>query len=275
MSQFQSSVEEHYYQDGIFEKILKLLKEQGKERITREEITQVDEFHVRGAAVSVELAEEAGFDKNTRVLDVGCGIGGPARMLAAIFGCKVTGIDITEEFIRTAKLLSRETGLDEQTEFITGNALQLPFNNESFDVVWTQHAQMNIKDKGTFYSEICRVLKKAGRFIYYDIFSINHETLYFPVPWAMNRSLSFLMTINELNGLLTELGLLEITAKDETMEAIQFFREMKERSAKEDQPGPGMYILMGKNTNEMLAGLVRNINEKKIELQSGIYRKLQ
>ena len=275
MSQFQSPVEEHYYQDGIFEKILKLLKEQGKERITREDITQVDEFHVRGAAVSVELAEEAGFDKNTRVLDVGCGIGGPARMLAAKFGCKVTGIDITEEFIRTAKLLSRETGLDEQTEFITGNALQLPFNNESFDVVWTQHAQMNIKDKGTFYSEICRVLKKGGRFIYYDIFSINHETLYFPVPWAMNGSLSFLMTINELNGLLTELGLLEITAKDETMEAIQFFKQMKERSAKEGPPGPVMYILMGKNTNEMLAGLVRNINEKKIELQSGIYKKLQ
>jgi ubiquinone/menaquinone biosynthesis C-methylase UbiE len=275
MSQFQSPVEEHYYQDGIFENILKLLKEQGKERITREDITQVDEFHVRGAAVSVELAEEAGFDKNTRVLDVGCGIGGPARMLAAKFGCKVTGIDITEEFIRTAKLLSRETGLDEQTEFITGNALQLPFNNESFDVVWTQHAQMNIKDKGTFYSEICRVLKKGGRFIYYDIFSINHETLYFPVPWAMNGSLSFLMTINELNGLLTELGLLEITAKDETMEAIQFFKQMRERSAKEGPPGPGMYILMGKNTNEMLAGLVRNINEKKIELQSGIYKKLQ
>jgi ubiquinone/menaquinone biosynthesis C-methylase UbiE len=274
MSQFQSPVEEHYYQDGIFENILKLLKEQGKERITREDITQVDEFHVRGAAVSVELAEEAGFDKNTRVLDVGCGIGGPARMLAAKFGCKVTGIDITEEFIRTAKLLSRETGLDEQTEFITGNALQLPFNNESFDVVWTQHAQMNIKDKGTFYSEICRVLKKGGRFIYYDIFSINHETLYFPVPWAMNGSLSFLMTINELNGLLTELGLLEITAKDETMEAIQFFKQMRERSAKEGQPGPGMYILMGKNTNEMLAGLVRNINQNKIELQSGIYRKL-
>ena len=274
MSQFQSPVEEHYYQDGIFEKILKLLKEQGKERITREDITQVDEFHVRGAAVSVELAEEAGFDKNTRVLDVGCGIGGPARMLAAKFGCKVTGIDITEEFIRTAKLLSRETGLDEQTEFITGNALQLPFNNESFDVVWTQHAQMNIKDKGTFYSEISRVLKKGGRFIYYDIFSINHEPLYFPVPWAMNGSLSFLMTTNELNGLLTELGLLEITAKDETMEAIQFFKQMKERSAKEGPPGPGMYILMGKNTNEMLAGLVRNINEKKIELQSGIYRKL-
>jgi ubiquinone/menaquinone biosynthesis C-methylase UbiE len=274
MSQFQSPVEEHYYQDGIFEKILKILKDQGKERITREDITLVDEFHVRGAAVSVELAEEAGFDKNTRVLDVGCGIGGPARMLAAKFGCKVTGIDITEEFIRTAKLLSRETGLDEQTEFITGNALHLPFNDESFDVVWTQHAQMNIKDKGAFYTEISRVLKKGGRFIYYDIFSVNHETLYFPVPWAMNGSLSFLMTTNELNGLLTDLGLLEITAKDETMEAIQFFEQMRERSAKPGPPGPGMYVLMGKNTNEMLEGLVRNISEKKIELQSGIYRKL-
>src|SRR5665647_1455550 len=95
MKQFESPVEQHYFQEGIFEHIMQLLKETGKEKITREDITVVDEFHVRGSEVSLELAAEAGFDKDTLVLDVGCGIGGPCRMIAAKYGCKVTGIDLT------------------------------------------------------------------------------------------------------------------------------------------------------------------------------------
>ena len=271
MKQFDSPVEQHYFQEGIFEHIIQLLKETGKEKITREDITVVDEFHVRGGKVSLGLAAEAGFDKDTLVLDVGCGIGGPCRMLAAKYGCKATGIDLTEEFIRTAKLLSHETGLENLTSFVQGNALNLPFKNESFDVVWTQHVQMNIEDKQRFYSEIKRVLKKGGRFIYYDIFSKNQEKLYFPVPWATDQSLSFLITVNELNNLLTSLGFAKVQTKDQTPEAISFFDELMEKTAKEGPPKVGIFVLMGKATNEKLSGLVRNIKENKVELQSGIY----
>ncbi|MEO8412943.1 MAG: methyltransferase domain-containing protein [Ginsengibacter sp.] len=272
MKQFNSPVEAHYYQEGIFEHIVQLLRASGKDKIAREDIEVVDEFHVRGAAVSLELAAEVGFDKDTLVLDVGCGLGGPCRMLAAKYGCKVTGIDVTEEFIRTAKLLSKETGLEDLTTFICGNALHLPFEKESFDVVWTQHVQMNIEDKHTFYSEIKRVLKKGGRFIYYDIFSKNHEPVHFPVPWAMDKSLSFLMTVNELDWLLTAGGFKKIETRDQTPEAVNFFTKLVETTAKEGPPTVGVFVLMGKNTPEKLSGLVRNIKEKKLELQSGMYQ---
>jgi len=271
MKQFESPVEQHYFQEGIFEHIMQLLKETGKEKITREDITVVDEFHVRGSEVSLELAAEAGFDKDTLVLDVGCGIGGPCRMIAAKYGCKVTGIDLTEEFIRTAKLLSQETGLQDLTNFVQGNALNLPFKNESFDVVWTQHAQMNIKDKLQFYSEIKRVLKKGGRFIYYDIFSKNQEQLHFPVPWAMDQSLSFLIPVNELHQILSSLGFTKTQTKDQTTEAVSFFEKLIERNAKEGQPKVGTFVLMGIDTQAKLSGLVKNIKENRIELQSGTY----
>jgi SAM-dependent methyltransferase len=274
MKQFNSPVESHYYQEGIFEHIFELLKEQGRDKITLEDLTQVDEFHVRGAEVSLELAAEAGFDKDAHVLDVGCGLGGPCRMIAAKYGCKITGIDLTEEFIRTAQLLSLEVGLQNLTTFVAGNALHLPFENESFDVVWTQHVQMNIENKIAFYSEIKRVLKKGGRFIYYDIFSINHELIYFPVPWATDQSLSFLITVHELNQLLSETGFTKIKIKDQTPDAINFFIKLKDKTAKEGPPKVGIFVLMGESTNEKLSCLVRNIRENKIELQSGIYRKV-
>lgn len=271
MQQFDSPVEKHYFQEDIYERIMQLLKETGKEKITREDISAVDEFHVRGGEVSLELAAENGFDKDTLVLDAGCGIGGPCRMLAAKYDCKVTGLDLTEEFIRTAKLLSNETGLKDLTNFVQGNALNLPFKDESFDVVWTQHAQMNIEDKPRFYSELKRVLKKDGRFIYYDIFSKNEEPLHFPVPWAMDQSLSYLITVNELHHLLTSSGFTKVKTKDQTPKAIAFFEDLMERNAREGPPKVGIFVLMGHNTSEKLSNLIRNIKENRIELQSGTY----
>ena len=169
MHPLNSPVEQQYHRKAIFETILDALRQQGIKNITRKDISAVDEFHVRGAAVSAELAKEAGFTGNSRVLDAGCGIGGPCRMLADEYGCKVTGIDITAEFIRTAGLLSELVGLGNRTDFIQADALQLPFADKSFDFVWTQHVQMNIENKNKFYSEIKRVLTEKGTFIYYDI----------------------------------------------------------------------------------------------------------
>ena len=268
-----SSVEKHYHRERIFEKMMKLLREQGKEQITREDIAAVDEFHVRGSEVSMELAAEAGFDAKIKVLDVGSGIGGPARMIASTYGCEVTGIDLTGEFTRTATLLSKETGLQNLTNFVQGDALNMPFENEHFDVVWTQHVQMNIQNKAGFYSEIQRVLKKGGRFIYYDIFSKDQSDIYFPVPWTSNPSLSFLMTISELDSILTSEGLRRVRTKDQTVKAIDFFTKLVENKPGESTPDIGMFLLMGHDTKEKLSSLLRNIQEGKLELQSGIYVK--
>lgn len=271
MEPLNQVVEKHYAQEGIFETILRKL--QGKEKITRKDIAGVDEFHIRGAAVSVELAKEAGFTNHSKVLDVGCGLGGPCRMLADEFGCTATGIDLTAEYIRTANLLSDLVGLNHLTTFIQADALDLPFDDESFDAVWTQHVQMNIENKHRFYSEIKRVLTKEGKFIYYDIFSKNKEPLYFPVPWAGNASYSFLFTTSELHQLLTDLGFTKKQTKDQTGEGLEFFLTLVDKLETEGPPPVGLHLLMGNTTKEKIGNVVKNLQENKIELQSGIYLK--
>lgn len=266
-------VEKHYTREGMYENIVEKLKETGLTTVTRKDIGGIDEFHVRGAAVSLELANDISFNKNTRVLDVGCGLGGPARMLAAEFGCHVTGIDLTQEFIRSAKLLSELVGLGELTAFVQGNALSLPFEDNSFDVVWTQHVQMNIENKDKFYSEIARVLAPGGTFIYYDIFSKSGEALLFPVPWADNSSLSFLMTTKKLSQLLEKEGLAKVKTKDQTPEAIQFFTEILNKPPTTGSQKPGLNLVMGNTAPEKLGNVMKNIKGDKLELQSGLYRK--
>ncbi len=205
MEHLNTLVENHYHTPGLYEDILKRLGEQRVDidNVNREHIAAVDEFHVRGAEVSRELAIEMGLD-DLLVLDVGCGIGGPSRMLSADYNCRVTGIDLSHEFIRTASALSELVGLQDKTEFIQASALELPFENGSFDVVWTQHVQMNISDKAKFYSEINRVLTDKGKLIYYDIFRKNGEDVNYPVPWANDASVSFLGTTTNMNQILQE-----------------------------------------------------------------------
>src|ERR1044072_7840615 len=165
------SISSHYAYNDLYEAILNALSNAGipANKVTRKDITAIDEFHVRGQQVSLELAAAAGLQPGMHILDAGCGLGGTCRLLADEFDCDVTGIDITEDYIRTAIKLSDLTGLQHKNHFVHGNVLSLPFENNSFDAVLTQHVQMNIADKKTFYAEIARVLKTGGRFVYYDI----------------------------------------------------------------------------------------------------------
>ena len=276
MSNLNSPVERHYSSEKMYENIIQKLNELGIEtdKITRHDISAADEFHVRGAEASQELAKDAGFNKGEKVLDVGCGIGGPARMIAGVYGCKVTGVDLTEEFIRTAKLLSGLVGLNKLTEFIQADATEMPFDDESFDVVWTEHAQMNIENKEKLYSEIHRVLKKDGRFIYYDIFSSGKGPLYFPVPWAENDSLSHLITPPDYDKLLSNIGFKEIQVKELTGMSIEFFKTTFEKISKEGPPKFGINFLMRESAAEKLKNVLRNLLDKNILVQSGIYGKV-
>lgn len=268
-----SSVELHYHRDGLYEKILQQLHVLGINHTARRDISGVDEFHIRGAAVSLELAHEAGLSVSHKVIDIGCGIGGPCRMMADEFGCDVTGIDLTEEFIETARRLTQLVQPAKNVHFLQADALALPFDDAGFDITWTQHVQMNIQDKSTFYREMARVLKPGGRFIYYDVFTKNGEPLQYPVPWADDDTISFLITTTELDTILKELGFIKIQAKDQTAAGIQFFEEMFTKMAAGETPKIGLPLLIGVSSKEKFQNLYTNFVDKKIVLESGIYQK--
>jgi SAM-dependent methyltransferase len=192
----ERSVQAHYRTAGLLDRILAGLREAGKDPAapTVDDLAPADEFHSLGRVATKDLAELAAFKPGSRLLDVGSGLGGPARFLAVTYGCDVTGVDLMPEFCAVATELSRRTGLGERTQFQHGNALALPFDDGTFDGVWTIQAQMNIADKRRFYEEIARVLRAGGRFAFQDICRGDGRPLEFPVPWASEAGQSHLIT---------------------------------------------------------------------------------
>ncbi len=274
MKDINTRIENHYHLPGLSEDILNRLKEQNIDlhNVSRNNIAGVDEFHVRGAEVSKELVADININ-GLKVLDVGCGIGGPCRMLADEFNCNVSGIDMSREFIRTAKQLSEIVELNGSTEFVHGDALNLPYDDNSFDVVWTQHVQMNVENKARFYSEINRVLKDGGKFIYYDIFKKNNGDVNFPVPWANDESVSFLGTVSNMEDILKNQGFSKQQATNQTDKAVEFLSNLFEKLSRDGPPKLGLNVLMGPTTKEKLKNILLGLEENEIELQSGVYVK--
>ena len=164
MSDIHERVARHYGQAGIAEAILAALAAAGKnvERLTPDDLAPVDEFHTRGRAATVDLAKLLHLESTHRVLDVGSGIGGPSRFLAHTYECTVVGLDLTPEFCVAARVLAERTGLADRVSYRQGNALDMPFEDESFDVVWSQNAAMNIAERDRLYREMRRVLRFGG-----------------------------------------------------------------------------------------------------------------
>ncbi|HZC35057.1 MAG TPA: methyltransferase domain-containing protein, partial [Chthoniobacterales bacterium] len=195
MTDILDGVRDHYRATGLTERLKTALTAFGPEDqlLTPQQLAALDHFHTRGLTATVELAKLAGITANMSVLDVGSGVGGPARFLAATYGCRVTGLDLSEPFVDAARYLTERTGQGGQVSFETGSALELPFDDGRFDVVLLQHVAMNISDRARLYREICRVLRSAGRFATFDVV-LNGGEPHYPVPWARTPATSFLLT---------------------------------------------------------------------------------
>lgn len=265
------SINTHYGRAGLSDLIFEALRQTGRdvENLSAEDLTPVDHFHTRGLAATEELAERAGIEKGAEVLDVGGGIGGAARFLARQFGCRVTVLDLTEEYCAAGELLTARTGLGKLVEFRCGNALEMPFPKESFDLVWTQHSSMNIADKPALYAEIHRVLRPGGRFALHEIMGGENGPVYFPVPWATEGSDSFLKKPEMVRDMIKEAGFGEIDWRDETALAVEWFQ----RSPKTEPPPLGLHLLLGENFSEMFRNQVRNLNENRVTVIQGIFEK--
>ena len=253
---------------------LELLRAAGKdvERLTVDDLAGLDEFHIRGRDATLSLAARLALRGDERVLDVGSGIGGPARRLAALHpGIDVTGIDLTPEFCRLANELSRRVGLASRVRFETADATRLPFADASFDVAWTQHVQMNIADKPAFYGEIARVLKPGGRFAFYDILQGPGGPVVYPAPWAAEAAMSHLVTPAEMRRLVTAAGLVVEQWEDMTAAGRDWALA---RAA--NPPAPGAIstgALLGDAIRAGSANIPRNLDEGRIALVEAIARK--
>jgi len=214
--------------------IAKHLRSAGKDfqSLTTTDLATVDEFHIRGRKATLELAEKMNLTADSNVLDIGSGLGGPARTLAETYGCRVAGIDLTQAFCDAAAAMSDWVGLGKYVSFRQGDATNLPFANNEFDAAMTIHVAMNIAAKEKMYMEAHRVIKPDGIFAVYDILQGEGGEVLYPVPWAREPSISHLVTSDNMKSLLADAGFKLLEAQDSTQESQAFFERMTAQMAK-------------------------------------------
>jgi ubiquinone/menaquinone biosynthesis C-methylase UbiE len=270
-----SLVDKYYGFGGIMEKIEAGLKIAGKDvnSLTVNDLAPIDGFHIRGRESTLEVAELAKLRASDLVLDVGCGLGGTARYLSEKFKCNVVGIDLTEEYISIGKKLTGFVGLSDRVELRHGSALKIPYEDEEFDIVWTEHVQMNIADKNRFYSEIARVLKPGGRLLFHDVFRGIGDPLFYPTPWAENESISALTTEGEARSIIEQVGLKIDQWLAKVQESIEFFQRILARIEAVGPPPIGIHLLMGDNAKDKLQNMLRNLSEDRVSVALGMAHK--
>lgn len=269
------TIQTHYASTDVGSAILAALEKAGKDldRLTLQDLAPVDEFHIRGRAATLELARAAGLDASQHVLDVGSGVGGTSRCLAKEFGCRVTGIDLTDEYCRAAAMLTGKVGLTHLVDYRQGDATRLPFDDGVFDVVWSEHVAMNIPDKPRLYQEMHRVLKPGGTLAIYDVLAGPSGPVLFPVPWARTPDTSFLVEPGELRRLLEDAGFTISDWSDITEVARTWFLALVEKIRKEGLPPLGFHLLLGPEFQAMAQNQGRNLQEGRIVLGQVVARK--
>jgi ubiquinone/menaquinone biosynthesis C-methylase UbiE len=264
-------VDNYYGIGNIFEKIKTGLRSAGKDidSLTVDDLLPIDEFHTRGRKATREIAELSNIKASDLVLDVGCGLGGTARYLAQQYKCSVMGIDLTREYISVGTKLTVLVNLDDRVKLRHGSALDIPYEDERFDTVWTQHVQMNVADKKRFYSEIGRVLKPGGCFLFHDVFRKGEKSAFYPTPWAEEESMSVLATETEVQVILAEVGLAVDHWIGKVQESVEFFKGVLARMEAKGYPPLGIHLLLGDNAIDKFRNYARNLSENRMTVAVG------
>jgi sarcosine/dimethylglycine N-methyltransferase len=258
-----AAVTRHYGNDGIAGRVLEALRAAKGEGapVTPESLAPFDHFHGRGVAGTADVAARLAPRPGERLLDIGSGIGGPARWFAARFGVDVTGVDLTPEFCTAAEALNAMTGLAGRVRILHGSALALPVPDAAFDAAYSQNVIMNIADKAQFYGEAFRVLKPGGRLALANLCAGPGGEPYFPAPWATTRDASFLETPEEMKANLIAAGFEIVAFRDVTPEILDALRRYRERSDRGTAPRIAVDILMGERAAEMRINSTRTLEE--------------
>ncbi|WP_315764712.1 MULTISPECIES: class I SAM-dependent methyltransferase [unclassified Bradyrhizobium] len=269
MNDALDGVRNHYRATGLTERLKAALAAFGSEdqRLDPRQLAGLDQFHSVGLAATDELAKLAGITAEMSVLDVGSGVGGPARFVAATCRCKVTGIDLSVPFVEAARYLTERTRQSGQVSFQVASALELPFGDGAFDAVLMQHVAMNIAERARLYREIRRVLKAGGRFAIFDVVSNGAEPHY-PVPWARTAATSFLLTADATREAIESAGFRTLVWRDDTEAAKAWIARLR---ASGPPPSPNLGVVMGPDFAELSANLGRNLLEGRIVILTAVF----
>jgi sarcosine/dimethylglycine N-methyltransferase len=258
-----AAVERHYGSAGIAERVLAAFRAaNGPDApVTPEGLAPFDHFHGRGVAATQEIAAQLALRPGERILDIGSGIGEPARWFAAKFAVQVTGVDLTPEFCAAAEVLNAATGLTDCVTILNGSALALPVPDGAFDAAYSQNVIMNTANKRQFYREAFRALRPGGRLALSNLCAGPAGEPYFPVPWATTRDTSFLATPESMRADLIAAGFEIADFRDITAATREAQRRTRERLEKGDMPKIAVDIIMGERAPEMQLNSIRTIED--------------
>ena len=270
-----TEVEKHYGGSGnLAAQVREALIAAGKdlERLTNEDLAAIGEFHIRGRAATLELASRMELAPGCHVLDIGSGLGGPARTLAEKYGCRVTGVDLTRSFCEAATAMSAWVGLAGKVRFVHGDAASVGFEPASFDAAMTIHVAMNVAAKDALYAGARRALKPGRIFAVYDVLQGEGGPVLFPVPWAREPAISHLATPAQMRELLAGAGFRILEEIDSTEQSAAWFRDKAAGITKAGPAPVGFQLFLGADYARMARNQVQNLAEKRIRTVAYICR---
>jgi len=263
----KNSITEHYTHGQLLQRILQGVEAIGKTpaTVTIDELAPVDEFHIGGRQASDDFISQLELSADDHTLDIGCGIGGTSRFVASRFGCRVTGIDLTPEFVSTGQTLCDWVGLSGRVELHQGDATEMPFTDETFDAAFMLHVGMNIGNKGGLFAEVYRLIKPGASFGIYDVMQTSDDPLTYPVPWSSVPGTSALATQEQYLAALEQAGFNIIRTRNRRDFAAEFFAETR-RQMEQDGGAPplGVHIAMGDSAPIKISNMVENITSGRV-----------
>jgi SAM-dependent methyltransferase len=230
----RDEVLENYAADGIVEAVLERAGARaGGRPLGVDHLRALDQFHMGGPVATSWVVDAEDVGPEDTVLDVGCGIGGPARQLAAATGAHVTGVDLLPRHVDGATTLSRAVGMQRSTTFVVGDATRLPFGQAAFDAACLLFVGENVEDKPALFRSVRRVLRDGGRFVLYDPVLAGNRQPTFPLPWSGEAGNSHLATAEEYAAGLAGAGFALAEQRDWSAEVVRLAEqpdsEMEER----------------------------------------------